>query len=187
MLVPTNARKKSGHFRAIMSKSERPKIGVADRLSGVRGHARRVPGQRDPAVGKGTGFALLSIIPTGVSPRSRRCPMSHQQNRSCIEACVRCAQECEHCADACLGEDDLRMLAECIRLDRDCAALCWQAAAFMSRGSPFIAELCGLCAEACDTCAEECEKHDHDHCRRCAEACRACAEECRRMAGVPTA
>lgn len=32
--------------------------------------------------------------------------MSHQEHRSCIEACVRCAQECEHCANACLSEKD---------------------------------------------------------------------------------
>lgn len=111
--------------------------------------------------------------------------MSHEQNRSCIEACVRCAQECEHCSSACLEEHDVAALAACIRLDRDCSAICWAAAGAMSRSSPFLTEFCRLCADLCDACAEECARHEHDHCQRCADACRQCAAECRRMAGTP--
>jgi hypothetical protein len=110
--------------------------------------------------------------------------MSHEEHRSCIEACVRCAQECEHCADACLGEDNVREMAECIRLDKDCAEICWSAAGFMSRGSHFIHEVCRVCADICDACGAECRKHEMNHCQRCADACEACAEECRRMAGA---
>lgn len=111
--------------------------------------------------------------------------MSHNEHRSCIEACVRCAQACEHCANACLGERDVQKMAECIRLDQDCAAMCWTAAAAMSRDSQFAQEICRVCAEICDACGTGCGKHQMDHCQACAEACRRCAEQCRQMAGAP--
>ena len=110
--------------------------------------------------------------------------MPHQQNQSCIDACVRCAQECEHCLEACLGEQDVAAMAECIRLDNDCAEICWTAAAFMSRGSRSMHEICRICAEICEACGAECRKHEVEHCQRCADACEQCAEECRRMASV---
>jgi hypothetical protein len=112
--------------------------------------------------------------------------MAHEENRSCLEACVRCAQECEHCASACLEEPDIAAMAECIRLDRDCAEICWTAAAWMSRGSRMMHEICRLCAEVCDACGNECRKHEVEHCVRCAEVCAQCTEECRRMAAVAT-
>jgi hypothetical protein len=119
-----------------------------------------------------------------VFQHSEKKDMSHQENQSCIEACVKCAQECEHCGDACLGEKSVGDMVHCIRLDRDCAQACWMAAAFMSRGSEFMRGACELCAETCDACAEECMKHQNDHCKRCAEACSRCADECRKMAGA---
>jgi hypothetical protein len=111
--------------------------------------------------------------------------MSHEQMRSCIDACNECALECEHCAAACLGEQDVKMLARCIALDLECAEVCRTATILMARGSERAAEFCRLCADFCDACAEECERHRHmEHCARCADACRRCAEECRRMAGA---
>lgn len=110
--------------------------------------------------------------------------MTHRENQSCIEACVRCAQACEHCANACLDEHDVEKMADCIRSDRDCAAICWLAAGYMSRGSQFIEDVCRLCAEICETCAAECRKHEHEHCQECADACERCAEECRKMVEV---
>jgi len=38
--------------------------------------------------------------------------MSHEEFRSCIEACSRCAQTCEHCATACLGESEVAKMAD---------------------------------------------------------------------------
>jgi|SRR4051794_8632150 hypothetical protein len=109
--------------------------------------------------------------------------MSHDEMRSCIDACNECALECEHCANACLNEPDVKMLARCITLDLDCAEICRTATIFMARGSESAAAFCQLCADICEDCAEECERHQHmEHCARCAEACRRCARECRRMA-----
>lgn len=110
--------------------------------------------------------------------------MSHDQFRSCIEACNECAIACSHCSSACLQEPDPKSMARCIALDIDCAEICRLAAAYMSRGSEFAGAICGVCAEVCDACATECEKHEMDHCKVCAEACRRCAEECRRMSTV---
>lgn len=109
--------------------------------------------------------------------------MTHNEYRTCIEACIKCAQECEHCFDACLKEADVASMAECIRLDKDCAEVCWSAAGFMSRGSEFINMICRICAEICDACGVECAKHDAEHCQSCATACKQCADECRSMAG----
>lgn len=110
--------------------------------------------------------------------------MSHENYRSCIEACQACAVECEHCAAACLSEPDVKMMARCIQLDQQCAKICNLASGYMAGGSEFAEEACGLCADVCWACAEECRKHKTDHCQRCADACERCAEECERMASV---
>lgn len=108
--------------------------------------------------------------------------MSHELNKSCVDACNACADACDHCATACLQESNLQAMARCIALDMDCAAVCRFAAGAMSRGSTFAVQVCTLCAEICQACGDECAKHQHDHCQACAQACRRCADECRRMA-----
>ena len=110
--------------------------------------------------------------------------MSHEEFRTCIEACNECAIACSHCASACLAEADPKPMARCIALDIDCAEICRLAAAYMSRGSELSSAICGACAEVCEACGDECEKHGMDHCKTCAEACRRCAEECRRMSST---
>ena len=111
--------------------------------------------------------------------------MTHEQFKSCIDACNSCAEACDHCAASCLKEPDVTAMARCIARDIDCAAICRLAAAYMSRGSELAAELCHTCAAVCDACSEECGKHKKmEHCRQCADACRRCAEECRRMASA---
>ena len=110
--------------------------------------------------------------------------MTHEQFRSCIQACYECAIACNHCAAACLQEDDVKAMAQCIRLDIDCAELCQLAASYMARGSERAALVCGTCAQVCDACAAECARHPMEHCQACANACRKCAEECRRVAGT---
>jgi uncharacterized protein DUF326 len=111
--------------------------------------------------------------------------MSHEQFKSCIDACNSCAEACDHCAASCLKEPDVRAMARCIALDIDCAAICRLAAGAMSRASECAGTLCEACADVCDACAEECAKHQKmEHCRQCAEACRRCAQECRQMASA---
>ena len=105
--------------------------------------------------------------------------MSHEQNKSLLEALSNCAAECNHCATACLREKDVKMLARCITLDTDCAEICRITASFVARGSEHADHLLHECAEICNACAEECEKHSHmDHCKKCAEVCRKCADAC---------
>lgn len=108
--------------------------------------------------------------------------MSHEQFKSCIDACYACAAACDHCAAACLQEDDVKMMARCIALDMDCAQICRMAASYMARGSEFAKAICQACADVCQTCGDECAKHQMGHCQECAQACHRCAEECRRMA-----
>lgn len=108
--------------------------------------------------------------------------MSHQQFKSCIEACYACAATCDHCASACLQEDDVKMMARCIALDIECARICRLAGASMASGSEFAKDVCRLCAMICQACGDECAKHQMDHCQECAQACHRCADECRRMA-----
>ena len=109
--------------------------------------------------------------------------MSHDQFRSCIEACNDCALACDRCAAECLAEADPKAVARCIALDIDCAEICRLAVAQMGRSSEFASATCHACADLCEACAAECAKHDMAHCKACAEACRRCAGECRRMAG----
>lgn len=108
--------------------------------------------------------------------------MSHEQFRSCIEACDQCALACDHCAAACLAEKDPKPMARCVALDMDCAAICRLASGYMARGSELASTICQACAEVCEACAAECSKHPMEHCKHCADACRRCADECRRMA-----
>ena len=111
--------------------------------------------------------------------------MSHEQFKSCIDACNACAMACGHCAASCLEEKDVQAMARCIALDTDCAEICRIAVAYMSRGSECVAVVCDACADVCEACAQECERHKGmEHCRLCAQACRRCAEECRRMASA---
>jgi len=107
--------------------------------------------------------------------------MSHEQYKSCIDACNDCAVACAHCAQECLSEQEIAQLARCIKLDLDCAAICRAASAAMARGSEHATQICAVCAEACDACADECMAHAMEHCRECAAACRRCALECRNM------
>lgn len=108
--------------------------------------------------------------------------MSHETNRTLINALYNCASECNHCFKACLEEDDVKMMIHCIELDRDCADICSLTASLIARDSVHGTHLLKECAEVCEACAEECEKHDSEHCRRCAEACRQCAEACQQAA-----
>jgi len=110
--------------------------------------------------------------------------MSHEQFKSCIDACYACAAACDHCATACLQEDDPKPMAHCIALDIDCAEICRLAAGYMARGGALAARICQVCAEVCDACGDECAKHQMAHCRECAQVCKRCADECRRMAGA---
>ncbi len=110
--------------------------------------------------------------------------MGYHENKSCIEACLKCAALCDHCASSCLKEDDVKMMTRCIQLDMECAALCYSAAQLMSIGSTRAQEICRLCAQLCRECADECDSHDNEHCRECAKACRHCAEECMEMMEV---
>jgi hypothetical protein len=111
--------------------------------------------------------------------------MTHEQYRSCIDACNACAEACGHCATACLREPDVQQMTECIRLDIDCAEICRLASAFMARGSDFAVDICSACAAVCDACGDECRRHQAPHCQACADACARCADECRRRAGTP--
>ncbi len=105
----------------------------------------------------------------------------YHENKSCIDACLRCAAICNHCAFSCLQEEDIKMMARCIQLDMECAAICYAAAQLMSMGSEKAKDICRICADICEACGNECSKHEAEHCRECAEACKRCAEECRRM------
>ncbi|MFX6019196.1 four-helix bundle copper-binding protein, partial [Acinetobacter baumannii] len=67
--------------------------------------------------------------------------MSHEDFRTCIEACYACAAACDRCAAACLQEEDVKMMARCIATDADCATICRTAAALMARGSEFTQEV----------------------------------------------
>lgn len=109
--------------------------------------------------------------------------MSHQEFKTCIEACYTCAAACDHCANACLQETHAHHMANCIRADLDCADICRLAAAAMARNSAFVSDICRLCAQICEACAAECAQHSMDHCQACATACQRCADECRRMVG----
>ena len=113
--------------------------------------------------------------------------MTHENFRSCIEACNACADAGNHCAKACLFEQSREDLARCISLDVDCAEICQLAAAYMARNSELVGEMCSFCAEVCISCAEECEKHEMAHCLACAEACRRCARECFNVLAVSRA
>lgn len=108
--------------------------------------------------------------------------MSHENYKTCIDACYACAAACDHCAVSCLQEQDVKKMARCIQLDIDCAEICRLAAGYMARGSEFAKQFCSLCADICKACGDECAKHEPKHCQECAEACRLCAEECRKMA-----
>jgi hypothetical protein len=100
--------------------------------------------------------------------------------RECVENCLRAAQVCEWCADACIDEEGME---RCIRLCRDVADIATLHARLMARDSAYSGDLAAVCVEVCEACAEECEGHDHDHCRLCAEVLPECAETCREMAG----
>jgi len=112
--------------------------------------------------------------------------MTHEINKSLLQALHSCAAVCNYCASACLGEDDVKMMARCIKLDIDCADICGLTASLIARGSDHGYHLLKECIEVCDACAEECEKHAKrmEHCKACAEACRECVEECRAFAGA---
>jgi hypothetical protein len=100
------------------------------------------------------------------------------EQRECIENCLRAAQVCEWCADACLGSEEME---RCARLCRDVGDVASLHARLMARESAYSGHLAEACAEACEACADECETHDHDHCQLCAEVLPECAETCRSM------
>jgi hypothetical protein len=99
--------------------------------------------------------------------------------RECIENCVRAAEVCEWCADECAGEGE--EMAECLRLCRDVADIASLNARFMARDSNYSTQLAEVCAGVSEQCAEECEQHDADHCQVCADVLEDCVESCRNM------
>ena len=98
--------------------------------------------------------------------------------RECIENCVRAAEVCEWCADECLGGEGME---ECARLCRDVADVASLNARFMARDSNYSTQLAEVCAGVSEECAEECEQHDDDHCQICADVLEDCVESCRNM------
>ncbi|SEP27689.1 hypothetical protein SAMN04487948_13113 [Halogranum amylolyticum] len=103
----------------------------------------------------------------------------NDEQRDCIENCLRAAEVCEYCADQCVGKEGMD---ECIRLCRDVADVASLHARLMARDSDYSSDLAEVCADLCEACAEECEQHDHDHCQACAKVLPDCVETCRSMA-----
>ncbi len=104
--------------------------------------------------------------------------MNYHDNKTAIDACLKCAAVCNHCAASCLQESDVKMMAKCIQHDMECAAICYATAQLLSLGSMHAAAMAELCAAKCNECATECSMHENLHCQECAAACKACAEAC---------
>jgi hypothetical protein len=134
-------------------------------------------------MGRDTTFeTLLALFFDQLTIPIKHKIMSHEKNRSCIDACNNCAVLCAHCYSACLREEDPAMMRKCIELCIECTDLCQLCVKYMATGDEHMNKYCALCAEICEACAAECSRHKHDHCRQCADACRRCAEECKKMA-----